>query len=239
VKVEIRCPACGRGYLIDPAKAPSAGGKVACKACGAGIELPRRAAAPTARPSSVSRASPKPPPAPPSAPRPAVGAASAGPAPSEGLVICPRCGLHFSPAKTAPTARGSSRSTVLVVEDMEYFLEIAKEALSPKYEVKTATSLAEARRALSAGGIDLILLDLTLEGGEEGLTLIREMPFKPCPVVIFTAEDESEMYGESWAKLQSAGVDDLVIKGINVGESLARKVGALLGDAEPEAPTGR
>jgi DNA-binding response OmpR family regulator len=128
---------------------------------------------------------------------------------------------------------------VLVVEDLDYFLEIAKDALSPKYEVKTARSLRAARAALSSGRIDLILLDLTLEDGESGLALLEEMPVKPCPVMIFTAEDESKMYGESWDRLRALGADDIVIKGINVGESLARKIGALLGEIEPEEPTGR
>ena len=58
-------------------------------------------------------------------------------------------------------------------------------------------------------------------------------------MIVFTAEDETELYGESWARLRAQGVDDVVFKGINVGESLARKVGALLGEPEPEEPTGR
>lgn len=230
MKVEIRCPACGRGYLVDEAKIPPAGGKATCKACGGAIELPKRAPSPPA---------PRQPAAPSPAPQKASRASGSPTTPSDGTVVCPRCGLHFSPARTGPATRGASRPTVLVVEDMDYFLEIAKDALSPKYEVKTASTLAEARRALSAGGVDAILLDLTLRNGEEGLTLIREMPFKPCPVLLFTAADESEMYGESWAKLRSLGVDDLVIKGINVGESLCRKVGTLLGELEPEEASGR
>jgi predicted Zn finger-like uncharacterized protein len=224
VKVEIRCPACGRGYLVDEAKIPPTGGKVSCKACGGVIDLPAHGA-PAGQPSPA-----------PLAPRED---ASEPAAPAGGKVVCPRCGLHFSLAQAGPAARGASRPTVLVVEDMDYFLEIAKDALSQKYEVKVARSLGEARRALSAGGIDAILLDLTLKDGEEGLALIREMPFKPCPVVIFTAADETEMYGESWARLRALGVDDLVIKGINVGESLARKIGVLLGEPEPEEPSGR
>ena len=37
-------------------------------------------------------------------------------------------------------------------------------------------------------------------------------------------------YGESWDELRSLGADDLVRKGMNVGESLRRKVSALLGE---------
>ncbi len=231
MKIEVRCPACGRGYLIEETKIPPTGGEAVCKACGGRIELPKRAGS-----------APGPPPAPraappaPSSPRPA--AREDAPAPAGEQVTCPRCGLHFVPGKTAGVARPPSRPTVLVVEDMEYFREIATDALAPKYGVKTARSLDEARRALAEGDIGLILLDLTLEGGEEGLALLKEMPFKPCPVIIYTAEDETEMYGESWERLRALGVDDLVIKGINVGESLARKVAVLLGEPDPEAPAG-
>ena len=83
--------------------------------------------------------------------------------------------------------------------------------------------------ALEAGEIDLILLDLTLSGGEDGVGLLRGLPFKPCPILIFTAEDESVMYGETWEKLRALGADDVVIKGMNVGESILRKVGSLVG----------
>ena len=37
------------------------------------------------------------------------------------------------------------------------------------------------------------------------------------------------MYGDSWEELRALGADDMVLKGMNVGESLLRKVGALLG----------
>jgi len=234
VKIEIRCSACGRGYLIDEAKIPPAGGDVVCKGCGGRIGLPKRAA-PAAEP-PPQRIAPSAPPPPPAR---SARAGTGDPAAAAGQIVCPRCGMHFAPGKTASAAPASSRATVLVVEDMEYFREIATDALAPKYEVKTATSLEEARRALAAGGIHLILLDLTLDGGEEGLSLLRDMPFKPCPVIIYTAEDETEMYGESWDRLRALGVDDLVIKGINVGESLARKVAVLLGEPEPEEKTIR
>ncbi|MBZ5638399.1 MAG: zinc-ribbon domain-containing protein [Acidobacteriia bacterium] len=240
MKVEIRCPACGRGYLIDPAKIPRAGAKVGCKACGAAIEVPGPVGPPAqTAPARQTPSSPAPVSTAREASAPAASGLAATPSMSGGEVVCPRCGLHFAPAKGAPAETGSTRPTVLVVEDLDYFLEIAKEALSPKYAVRTARSLREARAALSSGRIDAILLDLTLEGGEDGLTLLREMPVKRCPVLIFTAEDEAEMYGEPWDRLRALGADDLVIKGIHVGESLARRVGALLGEPAPEEPDRR
>jgi len=215
VKIEVRCPNCRKGYLVDETRIPEGGGSIPCQACGAPVplQLPvrkKKAAAP-----------PLPPPPPPAA------AASSD-------VCCPRCGLHFTPEGHAAQA-AERRPTVLLVEDLEYFIEIARDALSGKYEVKTARSVGEARAELVAGGIDLLLLDLALEGGEDGLAVLREAPGKTCPVLLFTAQDESEMYGDGWARLQALGVDDVVIKGINMGEMLTRKVATLLGEPLPQA----
>ena len=211
MKIEVRCDGCGRGYLVDETSVPSGGGLVSCQSCGAGIELkPSRAASPPPAPKS---AAPEPEPA------------------SE--VCCPRCKLHFVPdMKTRPKTLG--RPTLLIVEDMEYFVEIARDALGGRYELKVASTLDEARALLLQGGIDLMLLDLTLERGEDGLRLLREPPGKTCPVLLFTAQDESEMYGEGWEKLLALGVDDVVIKGMNMDETLSRKVAEMLGEPLPQ-----
>jgi len=126
------------------------------------------------------------------------------------------------------------RPTVLVVEDMDYFVELAREALGGRYELKVAKGLNDARALLRQGGIDLMLLDLTLEHGEDGLRLLQEPPGKVCPVLLFTAQDESEMYGEGWEKLQALGIDGVVFKGMNMNESLSRKVAAMLGEPTPQ-----
>jgi DNA-binding response OmpR family regulator len=144
-------------------------------------------------------------------------------------VVCPRCKLHFVPKGTAGSVHEAPRQTVLLVEDATYLRQVAEEALSSRYEVKTASTQREAQATLAAGGINLMVLDLTLDGGHNGLELLRTLARKPCPILICTALDESEMYGESWEALQKLGADDLVRKGMNVGESLVRKVGALLG----------
>jgi len=207
LKIEVRCGQCGKGYLIDEGKIPSGGGFVPCQSCGTTIELK------SSRPA-----------APPPAPEPAT--VEQRPA---GEVCCPRCSFHFIPDAKA-RASSAGRPTLLVVEDMEYFIEIARDALSARYELKIAKTLDEARALLIKGGIDLLLLDLTLEKGEDGLRLLREPPGKTCPVLLFTAQDESEMYGDGWAKLRAMGVDDVVIKGMNMDEALSRKVAEMLGE---------
>ncbi len=211
MKIEVRCGGCGRGYLVDEATIPSGGGLVSCQSCGAGVEL---------KPSRVSL------------PPPAARPAALEPQPAS-EVCCPRCKFHFVPdLKSKPKALG--RPTLLIVEDMDYFVEIARDALGGRYELKVAKGLDEARTLLLQGGIDLLLLDLTLRDGEDGLRLLREPPGKICPVLLFTAQDESEMYGEGWEKLKTLGIDDVVIKGMNMDEMLSRKVAEMLGEPLPQ-----
>jgi CheY-like chemotaxis protein len=213
MRIEVRCSQCGSSYLADE-NAIEAG--LVCPGCSAPVEIRTGLAgrAPVEAPAPAQAAAP---------------AASPNPAPvEEEQVVCPRCKLHFLPRRQA--AARSQRKTVLVVEDMDYFREIAVDALAARYEVKTAASVVEARAALTEGGIDLMVLDLTLDGGEYGVELLRTMANKLCPVLIYTAKDESEMYGQPWDELRALGADDLVMKGMNVGESLLRKVAGLLGD---------
>jgi CheY-like chemotaxis protein len=141
--------------------------------------------------------------------------------------------LHFHLDAAPSPEHRSARPTVLVVEDMSFFQEMAREALASKYDVKCATSVAEARQVLAAGRVDIVLLDLVLGDGEDGLSLLRGFASKPCPILVFTAQDESELYGARWDELRALGADDLVFKGINTGETLVRKVDELL------SPLGR
>lgn len=213
MKIEVRCGGCGKGYLVDESKLPADGGFVPCQTCGATIEL-------------------KAPPAPP--PRTSAPGDAAASSARAREVCCPRCNFHFAPDVTYAPKRGG-RPTLLIVEDMEYFIEIARDALVERYEVKTARTLDEARAILVRGGIDLLLLDLTLEKGENGLRLLNEPPGKICPVLLFTAQDEADMYGDRWAQLKAMGVDDVVLKGMNMGEMLLRKVTEMLGETSHES----
>ncbi len=243
MKVEVCCPDCDGGYLVD-AEALEAG--LPCPGCGrsldggpsdgtglvaeeVGVDRPATsetatpAVAPTATADAAAVTAPQ---------VPVQAAVAAAPAPQAvSDVICPRCNLHFKlRADSQARVRASSdRPTVLIVEDLVYFREIAAEALEDEYEIQAVATKDGARAALDRGGVDLILLDLTLDGGEGGLDLLREMNGKPCPILIYTAQDESEMYGDSWDELQRLGADDIVLKGMNVGDELTRKISSLLG----------
>lgn len=223
--VTVHCPECERSWVLEES---GGGGEFVCPSCLARISLevpvPVGVAAPIA-PAMQERA-----PIPLSDRASSATAAETAPAarPDE-EVICPRCQLHFYPRGKSSAPSKTKRCTVLVVEDQEYFRQIASDALETGYDVKTAGGSVEARQILAQGGIDLLVLDLTLGGGDEGEQLLRGLTPKPCPILIFTAQDESELYGERWEELSRCGADDLVMKGMHVGESLRRKVGALLG----------
>jgi CheY-like chemotaxis protein len=214
-QLEVQCPACGETYLLEWENIPAGRGQVPCLNCGGMISV--------------------------SVPKPApVTSKPSGAAPPSGKeeVVCPRCKLHFVPRTDGEQSQASSRRTVLVVEDMEYFKEIARDALGEQYEVRTADTAGEALQIMRQGGIDLLVLDLTLENTEDGFGLLNQLRPKPCPILIFTAENETDMYGKRWEELQQSGADDLVIKGMNVGEMLAKKVGELFGVGWEEEASG-
>ena len=223
MKIEILCRSCGRGYLVEESGLPEGGGEAPCLHCGASIPVDPRTA--KAVPEGT-------PPSPPVVRQAAVAAEMAAADLDAEQVVCPRCGLHFEPRKAHEVARsGDDRPVVLIVEDMPYFLEIARDALADRFEVRSATTVDAALEIVRGGGIHLIVVDLNLEGGENGERILESLQPKPCPILIFTAEDESEMYGAEWDRLQALGADDLVLKGMNVGEELLRKVGTMLGVA--------
>jgi CheY-like chemotaxis protein len=238
MKVETHCNRCRTAYILDDAFAGTA---LPCPACGAqeGLVVPPARARASAGDSSVE-------------PLPlatvgeddtddsqrivsndAVGEAAPGTvraAPREPEeVVCPRCNLHFVPRTRSKETPQAGRPVVLVVEDMDFFREVAAEALASRFEIREASSVREARSALDAGGIDLILLDPSIEGGDSGIELLRRLPSKPCPILIYTDRDESEIYGESWEDLKRLGADDIVMKAMNAGEAIARKASGLVG----------
>lgn len=209
MKYEIPCPSCGTPNVVSEDEIPPEGARLPCASCGEPIEI--ALAPPAARPVA-----------------PAIPDRRTAPVEAAGAqVVCPRCGLHFSPGDH----RGphTERPVVLLVEDLEYFVEIARDALGGAYELRVADSVTGGLGALSEGGIDLLLVDLSLAHGEDGRDLLRALPAKPCPIIALTAQDESQIPEERWNELRTLGVDDILRKGMQMGEALARKVGERLG----------
>jgi CheY-like chemotaxis protein len=188
---------------------PPEGARLPCASCGEPIEI---ALAPPA-------AKPLAPPLPETKPGPVEAVGS--------QVVCPRCGLHFAPGDHRPSP--ANRPVLLLVEDLEYFVEIARDVLGGAFELRVTSTVAGGLGALSEGGIDLLLVDLSLASGEDGRDLLRALPAKPCPIIALTAQDESQIQEERWKELQTLGVDDILRKGMQMGEALGRKVAERLG----------
>ena len=106
------------------------------------------------------------------------------------------------------------RLRVLVVEDEPDAQTLLRFILEPRYEVITACSGEEMRRQLEAHPerLSLVLMDLKLEGDEDGVTLTRhlrgEERWKSIPIIALTACST----GDDLRRAIDAGCDDYVPK---------------------------
>ena len=95
-------------------------------------------------------------------------------------------------------ASAAARRTLLVVEDDSDTQAFMVALLGRHYEVVTAASEREFWREVQSRGPDicLILMDLSLRGSEDGLTLTRQFRADPrwdsIPVVALTAHATTE-----------------------------------------------
>ncbi len=106
------------------------------------------------------------------------------------------------------------RLRVLVVEDEPDAQTLLRFILEPKYEIITASSGEEMRRQLEAHPerVSLVLMDLKLEGEEDGVTLTKQLRkesrWKGIPIVALTACAT----GDDVRRAVEAGCDDYVPK---------------------------
>ncbi|MFQ6612586.1 MAG: response regulator [Fidelibacterota bacterium] len=84
-----------------------------------------------------------------------------------------------------------SKKVILVVEDDQSSQLLLQHAIGSKYALKFAVSVREAWACLEKERVDLIILDLSLEGKEDGLDLtcaLRESDkWVNLPVIVTTA----------------------------------------------------
>ncbi|NOZ74987.1 MAG: response regulator [FCB group bacterium] len=80
---------------------------------------------------------------------------------------------------------------ILVVEDDLDTLVLYEKTIGRKYRIESAVSVPDAKRWLSKDDFDLVLLDLSLDGKEDGLDLTRfirnDKKLKSLPVIAVTA----------------------------------------------------
>lgn len=109
---------------------------------------------------------------------------------------------------------------ILLVEDDRNLREALAETLSDEgHEVVTASTLAEARRQVTTGPLDVVVLDLMLPDGD-GSTLCREVKASApaTRVLMLTARSLEEDVVRGF----DAGADDYVAKPYRLKELLAR-----------------
>jgi len=226
----VACPGCNTRYSLDERKIGPAGGSITCKECGSRWRIASPAGAPSGESNQGAVAS--------SAP---ARAAVTQPAPATTLrfdesssarrnpVNCPKCGHTFVPAAgtAASIVAPKRRPGILVIEDQAYFAELTREALGEEFDVTVASTVSGARAILENHRFDVVILDLSLEDGQDGTQILHTTRSQKTPVLVFTARDETELLGTAWDSLKAAGATDILIKGMNVGEELQVKVRAL------------
>jgi len=108
---------------------------------------------------------------------------------------------------------------ILIVDDHRDIRDLLARYLSKQgFRTSVAESAAAARRALQAGKIDLVVLDIMMPG-EDGLSLTRSIrENEDIPVILLTAmgEETDRIVG------LEVGSDDYVSKPFNPRELLAR-----------------
>src|SRR5678815_3891059 len=227
----VSCPGCNNNYLVDERKVPPKGAMLTCRECGKRW----RVGAPVAQATGQSSASPgsskdvssllK-----------LIPSQNDSSASLQNPVNCPKCGHFFVPYEqpgatlkpAAPRKESRPRRKILLVEDQNYFAELTREALGDEFETTVTSNLGAARNLVATGGFDLVILDLSLEEGQDGSLMLQTTHAAGVPVLVFTARDESDLYAGVWEQLKAAGATDILIKGMNVGDELRQKVRALL-----------
>lgn len=101
---------------------------------------------------------------------------------------------------------------LLLVEDDKISQEMVLAFLAPRYNVLCADSVPNAKKVLGDEKIDLILLDLSLKGEEDGLDLVRFMKedpaFRDIPILVVTAH----AFTTDRTNVLNAGCDDYLTK---------------------------
>ena len=104
------------------------------------------------------------------------------------------------------------RPPVLVVEDDPETQEFMRVLLRSRYEVSLAATAEAALGMLCAQPVELILMDISLPGGEDGLTFTRMLRADPrwrvLPIIALTAH----VFPENRQEAIQAGCNDFVTK---------------------------
>ena len=139
-----------------------------------------------------------------------------------------------------PRRSASSRPTALVVEDDPNTQLCMKAIVQSEFEALVAASGEEARAQLagSPDQIQVVLMDISLKGSEDGLTLTRYLRshdrWKDVPIIATTAH----AFPEDRASALAAGCNAYLAKPFDRGELLSLMRTMLASAREEDAPLG-
>jgi len=113
-----------------------------------------------------------------------------------------------------------ARPMVLIVEDDENNRKVLEVQLKSTYHTCYAVSVEGAKKQLKDHAVDLVLLDLSLEGDKRGLDLVAYMKtkddLKGIPIIAVTAQ----AFTHDRENALNAGCDDYMSKPINIKKLL-------------------
>jgi two-component system, NtrC family, response regulator HydG len=114
----------------------------------------------------------------------------------------------------------STKGHILIVEDDPFFTKVLRIILTGEdFEVSSAATLGEARVLLGGLTFDVIISDLRMPDGDDGLLLLEELRRKgnPVPFIMLTGYGEVDNYMVA----MNAGASDYLNKPVKAEELIA------------------
>ncbi|MEI7550842.1 MAG: response regulator [Verrucomicrobiota bacterium] len=118
-----------------------------------------------------------------------------------------------------PTAPAPSKDAVLIVDDEQPLLDVFREALSPHFDIVTATSAREAEFALHKRAFKVIIADHLMPGGNGMNLLVRAREeFPRMQRILVTGYMKPEMLMRS---VNEAAVFRYLLKPVDLNDLIA------------------
>jgi len=129
--------------------------------------------------------------------------------------LLPKCGFSFEPTVAAgsPPAPQGERRSVLIVEDTEFFLNLAARPCSAATTSSAHAPPARRSAFYATGAWTSWVLDLTLEHADDGLEVLGRGRSQGIPCLVFTGEGGVGAVGRGVAAAQGKGRDRSAAQG--------------------------
>ena len=140
--------------------------------------------------------------------------------------------MLMSNSQTRNHESSPAKGHILIVDDDQFFVKVLRIILTGEnFQVSAATGLDEARRMLPSGSFDVIISDLRMPDGDDGLSLLEQLRAEgnPVPFIMLTG------YGEvgNYMVAMNAGATEYLNKPVRA-EELFAAIQNCLRPADPE-----